>query len=464
VPVLAILALLLLTACPARHVYPQLVANPKTSPPALFFRDVRLFSAVGPDAQEHMDVVVVGGHIAQVAPHGVPVPQGAQVIDGKGRTLLPGYVDVHVHLTGTPAPPWALSLPDVEANGRAFLWAGVTSAVDVGGDLDTLSALQVAERDGKFLGPRFAYSGPHLTPEGGYPASMVRGVLPFPLGELAASAFANEISTAQDAERAVDAAADHGATLIKVSVAQVPLDAPVYSEALLRAVVEAAKKRGLRVVAHIDTAEHALLAARAGVRALVHGVHLGGLTLEQAHELAERGVVVAPTLVVWEHIDQLAEQRYVPNAWEQAVYPKSFLDLFSPAVVKQQELPPPFLQFVNKLNKDQQLRREAVRRMHGSGVTLLVGSDGAGSVGCIPGASTLTEMKLMVEAGIPTVDVLLGATSRAAQWLDGPHADFGTIAVGQRADLVLVRGDPLADIDAAGDIAAVVKAGVLLAR
>jgi imidazolonepropionase-like amidohydrolase len=63
-----------------------------------------------------------------------------------------------------------------------------------------------------------------------------------------------------------------------------------------------------------------------------------------------------------------------------------------------------------------------------------------------------------------SVDVLLGATSRAAQWLDGPHADFGTIAVGQRADLVLVRGDPLADIDAAGDIAAVVKAGVLLAR
>jgi imidazolonepropionase-like amidohydrolase len=73
-------------------------------------------------------------------------------------------------------------------------------------------------------------------------------------------------------------------------------------------------------------------------------------------------------------------------------------------------------------------------------------------------------MKLMVEAGVPAVDVLLGATSRAAQWLDGPQADFGTVAVGQRADLVLVRGDPLADITAAGNIAAVVKAGVLLER
>lgn len=461
---LAIAAAVLLFGCLPRHAYPRLVQLPKERAPALLFSDVRLFSAQGPDVAEHVDVLVVGDHIAQVGPTGIPPPPGAKVIDGRGHTLLPGYVDLHVHLTGTPAPPWALSLPDVDSTGRALLWAGVTTAMDVGGDLETLSLLQQRERYGRWLGPRFAYSGPHLTPEGGYPASMVRGSLPFPLGELAADAFATELSTPKDAERAVARAHAQGATVIKVSVAQLPLDAPVYSEALLRAVVDAASKRGLRVVAHIDTAAHALLAARAGVRALVHGVHLGALSLDEAHELAERGVVVAPTLVVWEHIDQLAEARYQPNAWEQAVYPESFLAAFAPEVVKRQELSPAFMEWVRKMNGDKALRKEAVRVLHRAGVTILVGSDGAGSVGCVPGASTLTEMKLLVEAGIPAVDVLLGATSRAAQWLDGPRADFGTVAVGQRADLVLVRGDPLADISAAGDIAAVVKAGVLLKR
>jgi imidazolonepropionase-like amidohydrolase len=174
--------------------------------------------------------------------------------------------------------------------------------------------------------------------------------------------------------------------------------------------------------------------------------------------------VVAPTLVVWDQIDQLAEERHTPNAWERAVYPEDFLSQFDPAVVREHPLPPAFMEWVWKMNGSKADRLEAVRRLHQSGVTLLVGSDAAGSVGCLPGAATLTEMTFLSKAGIPNVDVLLGATSRAAKWLDGANADFGTIEVGKRADLVLVRGDPLADIEAVGAIDAVVKGGQLLDR
>ncbi|MDX2013500.1 MAG: amidohydrolase family protein, partial [Myxococcaceae bacterium] len=97
-----------------------------------------------------------------------------------------------------------------------------------------------------------------------------------------------------------------------------------------------------------------------------------------------------------------------------------------------------------------------------AGVPILVGSDGAGSIGCLVGGAFLDELRLLVEAGLPPAAVLKGATVLPARFISGDGADFGTIEPGKRADLVLLDGDPLADITATSRAVKVMKGGVLV--
>jgi imidazolonepropionase-like amidohydrolase len=449
------------SACPASHRYPTLIRREPTPPPVTVFRDVRVFTALTDLALEHQDVRVENGRIVAVAPTGTDVA-GARVIDGTGKTLVPGFVDFHVHLTGSPAPPWAVAWPDEAHNARAMLAAGITSAMDVGGDLDRLEKLDKAQQDPAWLGPRFWYSGQIVSLRGGYPTSMVKILFPWPASALANQRFAGPIDHPLEARAAVDWRLHRGAHHIKLAIASVPLNAPTMPAELVRAAVERAHAKGVKAVAHVDSAVHALRAVRAGVDALMHGIHLGGLTMEEAQELKVAGIVVSPTLVVFDRAEKLLEFRFVPTDVERKLYPESFLAPFAPEVNRQQTLDPDLIAWLEKLRADRPQRIAAVKTLHEAGVPLLVGSDGAGSIGCLVGGAFLDEMRLLVDAGVPTAAVLRGATVLPAKFIAGESADFGTIEPGKRADLVLLDGDPLVDISATSRAVHVMKGGVLL--
>lgn len=449
------------SACPASHRYPALIRREPTPPPVTVFRDVRVFTALTDLALEHQDVRVENGRIVAVAPTGTDVA-GARVIDGTGKTLVPGFVDFHTHLTGSPAPPWAVAWPDEAHNARAMLAVGITSAMDVGGDLDVLERLDKAQGEPTWVGPRFWYAGQIISLRGGYPSSMVKRLFPWPASALADSRFSGPIDHPLDARAAVDFRLHRGAHHVKLAIASMPLDAPVMPAELVRAVAERAHQKGVKVVAHVDSAAHALRAVRAGVDALMHSPHLGGLTANEAQELKAAGIVISPTLVVYDRAEQLLESRFVPTDVERRLYPASFLAPFAPEVNRQQTLDPKLVEWLEKLRADRPLRLAGVKLLHDAGVPLLVGSDGAGSIGCLVGGAFLDEMRLLVEAGLPTAAVLRGATVLPAKFIAGESADFGTIEPGQRADLVLLEGDPLADISATSRAVHVMKGGVLL--
>jgi imidazolonepropionase-like amidohydrolase len=295
--------------------------------------------------------------------------------------------------------------------------------------------------------------------------SYVREGLSWPVSEYAASLFATEVGTDAEAIAAVEERANHGAKHIKVAIAQVPLDGAVFTRPLLETIVKAAHARGLKVVAHIDSADNALLAARSGVDALMHGVQLGELTVEQAQELKSLGTVVAPTLDVWDRIDRIAQFAWQPTPIELLIEPPESLRPYSPEVTRVEagRLAPKLLAWVQALQASSPHRNEAVKRMFEAGVPIFAGSDASGSIACIPGGAFLDELRLLNEAGLPNADVLLAATSRPARFID-PNADYGTLEVGKRADLVLVEGNPLEDIAATSRIVAVVQGGTVLDR
>ena len=453
----------LLLGCPASHRYPQLIRREATPAAVTIFRDVRVFPATDTSALEHQDVRVENGRIVAIAPTGTDLT-GARVIEGAGKTLVPGYVDFHVHLTGSPAPPWAVAWPDEDHNGRALLASGITSAMDVGGELEKLKALWKRQGDPSWLGPRFWYSGQIVSLKDGYPTSMVKILYPWPASSLADQRFSGPVTNPLEAVAAVDWRMHNGAHHIKLAIASVPLNAQTMPPELVSATVKRAHEKGVKAVAHVDTAVHALRAARAGIDALMHGIHLGELTVADAQELKAAGVVVSPTLVVFDRAEALVQFRFAPTEMEKRLYPESFLTPFSPDVARTKTLDPQLMEWLGKLQADRPKRLAAAKTLYDAGVPILVGSDGAGSIGCLAGGAFLDELRLLSEAGIPNADVLRGATVLPARFIAGANADFGTIEPTKRADLVLLDGDPLTDITATSRIVTVMQGGVVIEK
>ncbi|MFT3835500.1 MAG: amidohydrolase family protein [Myxococcaceae bacterium] len=452
------LAALTLFGCVHTYDYPKLIERPASTPARIVFHDVRVFDSVAGTALEHQDVVVEGEKIASVTPTAA-APAGATVIEGAGKTLLPGYVDIHTHVELSASAPWAIALPNADHAGRALLRSGITSALDMGGDPGKLADLAKRQAKGEWLGPRLWYPGKIITPKGGYPASFVRMAIGWPLGDVAADDTSTEIGSAAEGVKEVDDRVNAGAHHLKVAVAQVPLGTPVFDLAELKPIVDEAKAKGLWTAAHVDTAEHMLLAAHAGVMVMVHGVHLGELTVDQAKELASLGVKVAPTLDVWDRIEQVREYRYQPTETERHLFPEGILHEFDPVVVHKQSLDPKLIEWMNALQASHAKRIAAVMTLHDAGVELLVGADDNGSAACWAGGAFLDELRLLHEAGLSNAEVLSAATLHGAR-LVMPEPDFGEVAVGKRADLVLVEGNPLDDITATSRIAEVMQGGV----
>lgn len=346
------------------------------------------------DAASAYDVTLAQGAIRAIEPAG-SAPVEGQCVAGKGKTLLPGLIDSHVHLRGSEQL-------------RAATCAGVTTVVELGTHPDELITQLRTEDEGcALLSAGSAASAPGST-------------------QIAVMGFPAEsgVSGTADAERFVAWRAAAGADLIKIIIEDPEAtDTPALAPETLAALVSSAHARNLRTVAHVVTAASFTRGLDAGVDILTHAPLDHALPEQTAHRMAGSGTIAAPTLIMMRGV---ARARLGERA-EQA---------FSHAL-------------------------DSVRRMHAAAVPIIAGTDAndtPGSPSPVPHGSALhDELDLLREAGLTAREALTAATSGAAAALR--RTDRGPIANGQRADLLLVDGDPLDDPATARTPAAVWVAG-----
>ncbi|MGH2703522.1 MAG: amidohydrolase family protein [Actinomycetota bacterium] len=234
------------------------------------FVDVRVFD--GTALLEDQTVFVEGALIAWVGDAGAapPLDDWAQVT-GSGRTLLPGFIDAHVHL-GLRDP-------------RTVLAGGVTSARDLGWAPEEIFVLAMELRTNVVAGPLVLAAGPMLTARRGYPTRAGWGP----------AATGLEVESEEAARHAVRSLADRGACVIKV--AQEPRGGPTLPDSILRAIVNEAHLAGLGVASHVGSLAELARAVAGGVDELAHGLWSEEVIPDQLlHRMVDAGVVVTPTL------------------------------------------------------------------------------------------------------------------------------------------------------------------------
>jgi imidazolonepropionase-like amidohydrolase len=453
-PSLAALALVPVALAAQRPTLSNAVRQYVTLDTSVFaITNVRVIDGTGAPARPNQTIIVRDGRIAEVGnASAVSVPPGVKTIDGTGKSALPGMVQVHEHFFYPTGPGVYGNL--AESFSRLYLAGGVT-ALRTGGNMNGFGdiALAKAVADGNKPGPWIDATAPYVNGPG------------LGLGQVYA------LKDVADARRHVNYWADMGATSFKVYM-QISREA-------LKATIEEAHKRNLKVTGHIcsvtyreaaglgiDNLEHGFFASTDFVKDkqpdICPGQGTGQATITALDEnsaefkslvaeLIAKKVAITSTLTVFEAGAAGAAGRPMPPGTEVLVdsLRVQYQQRWSNAARNPDAANVRLLRNAMKL--------EAA--FHKAGGTLVAGTDPTGGGGVIPGFSNQHQVELMVESGISPLDAIKISTLNGANYL-GIGSRTGSIAVGKQADLMLVEGDPSVRISDIRNLVSVFKQGV----
>ena len=457
------LLLALSSSCAGSPVWPRLIERTtpvqKGADDALWvFRNVNVFTGV--EAQPWLnaqDVWIRAGRIESVQPSGASLKEAAQIIEGAGKTLLPGYIDSHVHLGSAANLPWAPPVTESpEHNLSAYLYAGVTCVFDLGGDVARTLELRRQVDAGQLWGPRIFLTHRHITGPGSHPLPMAQEMVPLPARWLL-DLWVDQIDTKEAARQHVQARIDAGVDYIKLNYDEMPPGTPKMDEQILRDAILISHRHKKRVVVHATASADIVTAAAAGADLIAHGPYRDLMSEVQARELASYQTPVILTLSGFEARALALKNRWVPHPMIRETTPAQILEpMLHGSTAHEREYPQLFA-IVHAGEAARGDWEKSVTNMVQAGVPLFVGTDSA-LPGSYPGGSFHHELELMHRLGVPLTELLLGATSRPARWVQ-KNADFGQVRPGFIADLVLLDGDPRTDFGVLHDIVDVWRAG-----
>ncbi len=414
-------------------------------------------------------VLVRQGKIAEIYEGAAPDAKtlNAEPIEAAGKTLLPGLIDVHVHLGASggfySSGPKYNDPASLEHELEAYLYSGVTAVRSAGDGIDAMVKLRKTFGAGEKLGTELFFCGPLFTTEGGHGTEYGK-FLPEAMRANFNAQFVRLPKTADEAHRQVNDLAARGVDAIKGIL---DAGAPGYAfnrmdVNLLRAVAEEAHAKHLPIAIHTGESKDVIDAAAVGADSVEHGSFADEIPDATIAEMKSRGIALDPTLSVAEGLTSFAhgDTSLLKRSLVQQVTPKELLSGTESAATSEQ-----FKGLRDGLSHypmSLELGAKNLLKAWRAGVVLVTGSD-AGNFLVMHGPTVQHEIELWVAAGIPIDAALQAATSNAAKLLRA-DSRIGTIEKGKEATLLVVDGNPLQDARALSAISVVLMKGERVSR
>ena len=413
---------------------------------------------------ENGSVLVRGGKIAEVYEGEGPDPKTlkAETVEAAGKTILPGLIDVHVHLGGPGGVYPAMTKYDAEKNMRralaAYLYSGVTTVRSVGDVLDGVLKLRATVSGGEILGADMLTCGPLFTAAGGHGTEYFKDLPPAARASLDKQ-FERIPSSSDEARRQVDELKTQNVDCIK-AILEAGAGGRVFNRfdtGLFNAVAQQAHSDSLPLAVHTGDARDVSDAVQAQANSIEHGSFRDKIPDVVFEQMAKQGTFYDPTLSVGEAFKDFAVGKtdLLKRSLVQQVGPPELLHGTEEAMGSAQM--EARRKSLAQYPIDMAIAIDNLKRAQAHGVLLVTGSD-AGNFLVIHGPTVQHEMQLWVRAGIAPAVALQAATLNAARLLKADNRT-GSIHSGNDADLLVVDGNPLEDITATERISMVVFKG-----
>ena len=418
-----------------------------------------VITGTGSPSIRNGSIVIDAGRIRDVGPRNeVRVPNNAQVVDARGKWVVPGLIDAHVHFSqsgGLYTRPDEIDLRSRRPYAKEMEWikerlpytfekylaSGVTGVVDCGGPMWNFDVREIASRTKR--APRVAVAGPLIS-------TFLPPTTPTDDPDIVKP---NSPAEARDlVRRQLDRQPD----LIKLWWIRRPGDNLDQQTEIMSAAIEESKARRVRVAVHATELETAKAALRSGADILVHSVTDRLVDNEFINLVKSRDILYITTLWVEDGYRMVFNQQIALNDIEQKTGDPEVIATWSDlAKIPQNEIPGGIPRVPPAPKRP--VAYDNLMLLESAGVRVVAGTD-AGNIGTLHGPSLHRELELMAAAGVRPMEIIVSATKNAAAVM-GRQAEVGTLEKGKYADLVILDADPLADIKNTRKIFKVMKAG-----
>ena len=394
----------------------------------------KLIDGVSENPKSVFSIIVEKDKIVDVVEGYLDPGKGDKAIDLNSYTVLPGLMDMHVHLSGESNPKKYLERFTMDLDDYAYqsisyakktLMAGFTTVRDLGGPIN--NSLRDAIEKGLVVGPRIFSSGNALATTGGH-ADPTNGMK----FEFAGDPGPKQgvVNGLEDARKAVRQQYKNGADLIKITATGGVLsiaksgENPQFKEDEIREIVETASDYNMHVAAHAHGSEGMKRAILAGVRSIEHGTLMDQEVMDL---MIKKNTYYVPTISAGEFVAEKAQ-----------------IDGYYPEIVRP------------KAKKIGPQLKNTFKKAYGAGVKIAFGTDSGVSYH----GENAKEFRYMVEAGMSPMEAIISATKTASELLE-KEKSLGTVERGKVADIIATRCDPLENIDCMKEVIFVMKNGIV---